>query len=88
MNAYVLQEYAVKVISKRQVKQKTDKELLLKEVELLKKLDHPNIMKLYEFFEDKGYFYLVTEVYTGGELFDEIISRKRFRCLRSANPKP
>lgn len=72
------QEYAVKVISKRQVKQKTDKELLLKEVELLKKLDHPNIMKLYEFFEDKGYFYLVTEVYTGGELFDEIINRKRF----------
>ncbi|CDJ28906.1 uncharacterized protein EMH_0045050 [Eimeria mitis] len=37
-------------------------------------------MKLYEFFEDKGYFYLVTEVYTGGELFDEIINRKRFRA--------
>ncbi|XP_026190356.1 calcium-dependent protein kinase 4 [Cyclospora cayetanensis] len=78
------QEYAVKVISKRQVKQKTDKELLLKEVELLKKLDHPNIMKLYEFFEDKGYFYLVTEVYTGGELFDEIISRKRFSEVDAA----
>nr|ACP74204.1 calmodulin domain protein kinase [Eimeria bovis] len=78
------EEYAVKVISKRQVKQKTDKELLLKEVELLKKLDHPNIMKLYEFFEDKGYFYLVTEVYTGGELFDEIISRKRFSEVDAA----
>nr|3HX4_A Chain A, Calmodulin-domain protein kinase 1 [Toxoplasma gondii] len=78
------QECAVKVISKRQVKQKTDKESLLREVQLLKQLDHPNIMKLYEFFEDKGYFYLVGEVYTGGELFDEIISRKRFSEVDAA----
>nr|ATD14371.1 calcium-dependent protein kinase 1 [Besnoitia besnoiti] len=78
------QECAVKVISKRQVKQKTDKESLLREVQLLKQLDHPNIMKLFEFFEDKGYYYLVGEVYTGGELFDEIISRKRFSEVDAA----
>eukprot|EP00920_Eleutheroschizon_duboscqi_P041915 GHVT01100589.1.p1 GENE.GHVT01100589.1~~GHVT01100589.1.p1 ORF type:complete len:511 (+),score=82.11 GHVT01100589.1:538-2070(+) len=72
------QECAVKVISKKNVKQKTDKESLLREVSLLKELDHPNIMKLYEFFEDSGYYYLVGEVYSGGELFDEIINRKRF----------
>eukprot|EP00921_Rhytidocystis_pertsovi_P007481 GHVQ01012439.1.p1 GENE.GHVQ01012439.1~~GHVQ01012439.1.p1 ORF type:complete len:461 (-),score=60.74 GHVQ01012439.1:2155-3537(-) len=72
------QESAVKVISKKQVKQKTDTESLLKEVLLLKELDHPNIMKLYEFFEDPGYYYLVGEVYTGGELFDAIVDQKRF----------
>eukprot|EP01071_Lankesteria_metandrocarpae_P008096 Lankesteria_metandrocarpae@DN4865_c2_g1_i2.p1 len=72
------QECAVKVISKRSLKRGADPNSLLREVDLLKQLDHPNIMKLYEFFQDAGYFYLVGEVYTGGELFDEIISRKRF----------
>jgi calcium-dependent protein kinase len=36
-------------------------EVLLNEVNILRKLDHPNIIKLYESFEDKGYLYLVTE---------------------------
>eukprot|EP01069_Polyplicarium_translucidae_P003475 Polyplicarium_translucidae@DN231_c0_g1_i2.p1 len=71
-------ECAVKVISKRSLKRGASAESLLREVQLLKELDHPNIMKLYEFFADSGYYYLVGEVYTGGELFDEIISRKRF----------
>lgn len=78
------QECAVKVISKRQVKQKTDKESLLREVQLLKELDHPNIMKVFEFFEDMGYYYIVSEVYAGGELFDEIINRKRFSEVDAA----
>lgn len=48
------------------------------EVAVVKQLDHPNIMKLYEFFEDKRNFYLVMEVYKGGELFDEIINKQKF----------
>lgn len=48
------------------------------EIDILKNLDHPNIVKLYEVFEDKHYIYLVTELCTGGELFDEILKRKQF----------
>ena len=48
------------------------------EIDILKNLDHPNILRLYEVFEDKKYIYLVTEYCQGGELFDEIISRQRF----------
>ncbi|KAK6589771.1 calmodulin-domain kinase 1 [Cryptosporidium xiaoi] len=70
-------EYAVKVISKASAKNK-DTSAILREVELLKKLDHPNIMKLFEILEDSTSFYIVGELYTGGELFDEIIKRKRF----------
>jgi len=77
-------ECAVKVISKRSLKKSSSSSALLREVQLLKELDHPNIMKLYEFFEDSGYFYLVGELYTGGELFDEIISRKRFSEVDAA----
>ena len=38
-----------------------DKEKLLNEIEILKTLDHPNILKLYEFFQDQKRYFLVTE---------------------------
>ena len=40
------------------------------EIEVLKRIDHPNILKLYEFYEDDKRYYLVSELCTGGELFD------------------
>ena len=46
---------------------------LRNEVNILRSLDHPNILKVYEFYEDNKHFYIVTELLTGGELFDRII---------------
>ena len=43
------------------------------EISILQKLDHPNIIKLYEVFEDDRKYYLVQELCKGGELFDEIV---------------
>ncbi|ORM39641.1 Calcium-dependent protein kinase 4 [Babesia sp. Xinjiang] len=78
LNRTTGQQYAVKVIIKTSVKRNKDHESLLREVNVLKSLDHPNIMKIFEFYEDDKYYYFVTELYTGGELFDEIVSRKCF----------
>lgn len=39
---------------------------------ILKKLDHPNIVKLYETYEDESYLYLVEDLCEGGELFDRL----------------
>lgn len=44
------------------------------EILVLKKTDHPNIVKIYEFYEDAKYYHLVTEYIAGGELFNYIIS--------------
>jgi calcium-dependent protein kinase len=77
-------ECAVKVIAKSSVKKGVNPSALLREIELLKELDHPNIIKLYEFLEDAGYFYLVTELYTGGELFDKIVKNKRLDIVDAA----
>lgn len=38
--------------------------------------DHPNIIKIFEFYQDQNYFYIVTELCTGGELFDKIVETK------------
>lgn len=47
-----------------------------KEIDILKKLDHQNIMKIYEFYENDEEFALVTELCEGGELFDTILAKK------------
>lgn len=43
--------------------------LLKRELEILKTLDHPNIIKLYEVYQDMDFFHLVMEYCGGGELF-------------------
>lgn len=48
------------------------------EFEVLKSLDHPNIVKVYECFEDSSYLHIVTEYIPGGQLIDFIIKQK---CL-------
>ena len=53
-----------------------------REIEILKKADHPNIIKLYDLFESEHSFYLIMEECKGGEVFDKIIehiqSKKMF----------
>jgi calcium-dependent protein kinase len=38
-------------------------------------MDHPNIIKIFEFFQDKKHFHIVTELCEGGELFDYIMEQ-------------
>jgi len=44
----------------------------------LQQLDHPYVLKLYEYFEDQNNVYLITELCKGGELFDRIINEECF----------
>ena len=39
----------------------------------MKRVDHPNIVKLFEVFEDDRYIYLVMELCEGGEVFDKML---------------
>jgi calcium-dependent protein kinase len=55
-----------------------EKKMLFNEINNLKDLDHPNILKMYEFFEDEKRYYIVTDICKGGELFDEIVARGKF----------
>ena len=51
---------AVKIINKKYLEEE-EKQKLLSEISILKQLDHPNILKLYEFFQDYKRYFLVTE---------------------------
>ena len=61
--------YACKKFDKKLIK---NKKRLKTEINLLRATDHPNIIKLYETFEDKKHLYLIMEECNGGELFQRL----------------
>ena len=70
-------ERAVKILSRTNM---TDHQLkkLTEEINILKLLDHPNILRVFESYMDEDHLYIVTEMCRGGELFDRICKMKKF----------
>ncbi|CAG9310252.1 unnamed protein product [Blepharisma stoltei] len=69
---------AVKIFRKDMMTNESSKANLDREIAILKSLDHPNIVRVYEFFEDSKRLYIVMEYCSGGELFAEITKRASF----------
>lgn len=70
------EQVAVKIILKKTLKGNED--LVMEEIMMLQKLHHPHIVAFKDWFESKDKFYIVTQLATGGELFEEIVSRGKF----------
>ena len=66
---------AMKVVEKKKIATVEDQRKFISEIEILKQLDHPNILKLYEFYQDAKSYFIIIELCTGGELFDKIIEQ-------------
>ncbi|CAM9535069.1 unnamed protein product, partial [Ascophyllum nodosum] len=64
--------FAIKSIRKSRVSRV---ENLLREVQILRRVSHPNIIELRDVYEDETNVHLVTELCTGGELFDRIVEK-------------
>ena len=62
---------------------KTD-DKFLREIQVLKTLEHPNIIKIYEYYIDEENHYIITELVTGGELYDTIVKFQRFNEKKAA----
>jgi calcium-dependent protein kinase len=59
-------------VFKKETMKEDDLKSFHNEIQILKDMDHPNILRMYESFEDDKRLYIVTDVCKGGELFDEI----------------
>lgn len=64
---------AVKIIDKIWISEEMiENRTVLNEVEILKTLDHPNVLKVFEYFEDDRNYYIVMEYCKEGDLYDEL----------------
>lgn len=71
-------EVAVKIINKTNLSDDSLKKLW-REVKIMKMLDHPNIVKLFEVIETHDVLYLVLEYASGGEVFDYLVAHGRMK---------
>ena len=69
---------AMKVIKRDIVNYQDDNKVFLKEIEILSLLDHPNIVKIYEYYTDEINYYIMSELAKGGELYEQIYLMKHY----------
>ena len=75
---------AMKVIKKETIYYQDDERVFLKEIEILAKLEHPNIIRIYEYFTDEINYYVITEYISGGELYETITKIHQFNESKAA----
>eukprot|EP01132_Coremiostelium_polycephalum_P007597 gene7597-9341_t len=77
------ENYAIKIINKEALGKDYEKNLKM-EMDILKKVNHPNIIALKELFDTPNRLYLVMELVTGGELFDKIVEKGSYTEAEAA----
>ena len=74
---HIKEKCAIKIVDKRFLENINDIQRLRKEIKILKKIRHKNIIQLYDIMESKTNLYFVMEYCKGGELFDYIVKKKK-----------
>ena len=76
INKITKKKVAIKIIDKKFILDKNNYERIKREIYILKKSNHPNIIKVYEIKEDSKNYYIIMEYCQYGELFQQIISQR------------
>uniref|UniRef100_A0A3P8ZZH9 calcium/calmodulin-dependent protein kinase n=1 Tax=Esox lucius TaxID=8010 RepID=A0A3P8ZZH9_ESOLU len=71
------QEFAAKIINTKKLSAR-DHQKLEREARICRLLKHPNIVRLHESISEEGFHYLVFDLVTGGELFEDIVAREYY----------
>ena len=83
-NKITKEKVAIKIMEKNQIINQDDKNRIDREIQMLKSLNHENVIKIYNILEDSKRFYIIMEYCENGELFNRIVEKKQLSEDESA----
>ena len=76
-NKITKEKFAIKIMQKSKIINKEDLKRIEREIQILKGLNHPNVIKIHKIEEDSKKFYIIMEYCENGELFNRIVEKQR-----------
>ena len=70
------EKVAIRIMQKNKILSKDDLIRIEREIEILKRLNHPNVIKIHKIYDDEKKFYIIMEFCENGELFNRIVEKK------------
>ena len=77
INKITKEKVAIKILKKKKMQKSKDKSRLEREISILKRLNHINVIKIYKITEELENYYIVMEYCENGELFNYIVAHQR-----------
>lgn len=88
MNEITGHKVAIKILNKRKIKMQGVFEKVKREIKVLRRFNHPHIIKHFEFIDTSSDIFIVLEYAAGGELFDLISMKEKVSAARPTHPVP
>ena len=83
-NKKTKEKFAIKIMQKNKIINKEDLQRIQREIKILSRLNHPNVIKIHKIEEDSKKFYIIMEYCENGELFNRIVEKQRLNEDESA----
>ena len=77
INKLTGEKVAIKILDKSKILEKEDLDRIIREMSILSKMDHENVIKVFQIYEDSTNFLIIMEYCEGGELFNYIVKKGR-----------
>ena len=77
LNKITGEKVAIKILDKSKILEKEDLDRVIREMSILSKMDHENVIKVFQIYEDSKNFLIIMEYCEGGELFNYIVKKGR-----------
>ena len=77
MHRITQKKVAIKILDKKKIESKDDLERIIREMQILTEMDHPNVIKVFKIYEEENNFSIIMEYCEGGELFNYIVKKRR-----------
>ena len=84
INKKTKEKVAIKILDKSKIMNQKDYMKIVREINMLKSLNHPNVIKIHKACQNANYIYIITELCENGELFYYIVKKKRLSEEESA----